>query len=288
MQDKFSKIKETVIDPQTLMFEMKKKKKDLLFWTIGIITTLLIFFFISSKDFSFLLVMSSISQLLSFLIVFLKVYNYQNCSGLSVNTMICYSILLGSRLCSTMFYYGYLPADSAGDWFYQLTEILSLVVCVLIIYMIKNTYKDTSDLYNDVVSYQYLAIPTLGLALLVHTSLNRNFITDVLWTFSMYLEAVAVYPQINLFQKKGGQIESYTSHYVSLQGLSRLFSLIFWWDTYNELNESIDDSYSLFHSYCGYFIILSQVIQLLIMIDFYYLYFKSLWKGEKMNVENII
>jgi hypothetical protein len=285
MQDHISKIKEVVSDPQTLMFEMRKKKKDLIFWVAGIILTIIIFFFISSKDYSFLLVLSSLVQMGSFLIIIMKVYSYQNCSGLSLNTLICYSILLASRLTSTLFYNGYLPSDQAGDWFYQLTECISLICAVLLTYMIQKIFKDTSDSYNDVVDYKYLVFPALGLAFLVHTSLNRSFLTDVLWTFSMYLEAVAVFPQINLYIKKGGQVEPYTSHYVALQGLSRIFSLLFWWDTYPELNESLDHSYSLFHSYCGYFIILSQLVQLIIMADYYYHYFKSIWKGERMTID---
>jgi hypothetical protein len=104
----------------------------------------------------------------------------------------------------------------------------------------------------------------------------------------MYLEGVAIFPQIHLFQKKGGQIESYTSHYVSLQGLNRLLTLVFWYYTYEELNEENEDSYSFFHTYTGYFLIFSQVIQLLLMVEFYYFYFKSWFKGEKMSISSEI
>jgi len=287
MQESFSKIKEVVKDPQALMFEMRKKRKDVIFWAVGILITILVFFFISSKDYSFLVVLSSTTQALSFIIILMKVYSYQNCSGLSLNTLICYMILLAARLSSTIFYHGYLPSDQAGDWFYQLTEVISLICCGLLIYLMMFTFKDTANIYDDTIDYKYLVIPNVLLALLVHTSLNRNFLTDTMWTFSMYLEAFAVYPQIYLFQKKGGQIESYTSHYVALQGLSRVFSLLFWYDTYPELNEYLDHSFSLFHHYCGYFIILSQVIQIIIMLDYYYLYFKSMFKGEKMIVSEI-
>lgn len=287
MQDGLNKIKDVVKDPQTLMFEMRKKRKDVIFWVAGIILTLIVFFFISSKDYSFLIVLSSLVQTLSFIIILIKVFSYQNCSGLSLNTLIAYVILLASRLSSTIFYSGYLPSDQAGDWFYQLTEIVSLICASLLVYLMMYTFRDTANLYDDNVEYKYLAGPTFLFALLVHTGLNRNFLTDILWTFSMYLEAVAVYPQIYLFQKKGGQIESYTSHYVALQGLSRLFSLLFWYDTYPELNEPNDASFSLFQSWCGYFIILSQLIQIVIMLDYYYLYFKSMFKGEKMIISDI-
>lgn len=284
-----SKIKDFLSDPQNLLFEFQRKKNDVFLWIGFVIFTLLVYIFISSKTFSFFLVLSVLSQFFSFFIVTYKVWLYQNSSGLSLNTMKCYLIIIISRLSSTMFYYGYLPSDDAGDWFYQLCEVLTVIFIVIIILFITKLFKETSETENeDQIDYKYLLLPAFILALLVHTGLNRNFFTDVAWSFSMYLESVSIYPQLFLFQKKGGQIESHTSHYVSLQGLSRLFSLIFWWYTYSELNSEMDDSYSAFHSYTGYFIIGSQIIQIIIMGDFYYYYIKAILKGEKMSISNDI
>ena len=283
------KVKKIVSDPQNLMFELQKKKKDVLMWIAFIILSILIYLFLSGGNFSFIYILSALTQTFSLFIIVYKVYFYQNTSGISLNSMICYLILISSRLTSTLFYYGYLPADSSGDWFYQLCEITSVVLVIIIIFFIKNLFRETAETENeDQIHYSYLVIPTFILALLVHTSLNRNFFTDIAWSFSMYLEAVSIYPQLYLFQKKGGVIESHTSHYVSLQGLSRFLSLIFWWFTYDELNNEMDDSFSIFHSYTGYFIIGSQILQIIIMIDFYYFYFKSLLKGEKMNISSEI
>ena len=274
-------------DPEKLFFELQKRKKDVIFWIIAITIITFITIFISSQDYSFLLVLSSLTQMFAFIIVVIKVYTFQNSSGLSINTLICYALLLSARLFTNLLFSGYLPSDNSGDWFYQLTEIISLLCVLLLIYLILRVYTETSDYINDKVSFYYLAIPTFILACIVHSSLNGYLPTDITWCFSMYLEAVAIFPQIQLFVVKKGQIETYTSHYVALCGLSRLLSLIFWWDTYPELNTEVGNSISFFCNYCGYFIIASQVIQLLIMIDYYYLYFKSLLKGEAMNTLNI-
>ena len=277
----------TFSDPQVLMFEIRKRKKDVIFWATGIIFALLIFFFISSKDYSFFLVLSSLVQALAFIIIFIKVFNYQSSGGLSISTLICYAILFASRLTSTLFFNGYLPSDDAGDWFYQLTEIVSLLTVLLLIYLTKTAFQDTSDLRLDTFPFYYLVLPCFVLALFIHSDLNHFIVTDFLWAFSMYLEAVAIFPQIRLFALKQSQIETYTSHYVALCGISRLLSLLFWWDTYPELNTSSEDSFLFFNSYCGYFIILAQLSQIVIMADFYYLYFKSLLKGESMNTINL-
>jgi hypothetical protein len=278
------KIKDMSRDPKILVYEMKKRRKDIIFWTSVIIVILLIFVFISSKDFSFFLVLSSIVQTCAFLIILLKVTNYQSTSGLSANTLICYGILLFARLTSTLFFPGYLPSDSSGSWLYQLSDIISLLICILLVYLIYFKYRETSDIMSDgKIPFYFLVIPSYILAIMFRSSLNNNAFCDINWAFSMYLETFAIFPQILLFTIKKGQIESFTSHYVALCGLSRLFSLIFWFDTYEELV-----TYDLyFGKYVGYFIIGSQILQLIIMADYYYLYFKSILKGQAINTMDI-
>ena len=278
------KLREMTRDTRILMFELKKRRKDIIFWFSVVFAILFIYIFISSKDFSFFLVLSSIVQTSAFVIILLKVTDRQNVSGLSANTLICYSILLFARLTSTLFYPGYLPNDSSGSWLYQLSDIISMLICCLLIYLLYFKYRETSDLILDnKIPFYFLVVPSYLLAMLVKSNLNNNFFCDTNWAFSMYLETVAIFPQILLFTIKKGQIEKFTSHFVALCGLNRLFSLIFWWDTYDELNHSE----SFFGAYIGYFIIGAQILQLLIMADYYYLYFKSILKGNEINMMDI-
>lgn len=278
------KLREMTRDTRILMFELKKRRKDIIFWLSVVFAILFIYIFISSKDFSFFLVLSSIVQTSAFVIILLKVTDRQNVSGLSANTLICYSILLFARLTSTLFYPGYLPNDSSGSWLYQLSDIISMLICCLLIYLLYFKYRETSDLILDnKIPFYFLVVPSYLLAVLVKSNLNNNFFCDTNWAFSMYLETVAIFPQILLFTIKKGQIEKFTSHFVALCGLNRLFSLIFWWDTYDELNHSE----SFFGAYIGYFIIGAQILQLLIMADYYYLYFKSILKGNEINMMDI-
>ena len=278
------KLREMTRDTRILMFELKKRRKDIIFWFSVVFAILFIYIFISSKDFSFFLVLSSIVQTSAFVIILLKVTDRQNVSGLSANTLICYSILLFARLTSTLFYPGYLPNDSSGSWLYQLSDIISMLICCLLIYLLYFKYRETSDLILDnKIPFYILVVPSYLLAVFVKSNLNNNFFCDTNWAFSMYLETVAIFPQILLFTIKKGQIEKFTSHFVALCGLNRLFSLIFWCDTYDELNHSE----SFFGAYIGYFIIGAQILQLLIMADYYYLYFKSILKGNEINMMDI-
>jgi hypothetical protein len=287
MSSTIDRFKEVIRDPTALKFEARKRKKDIIFWIVVLVIITSAYFILSNKDYSFLLVLSSTIQMFSFLIIVIKVYNFQSSAGLSYNSILCYAIILISRLTSTLFYNGYLPADTAGDWFYQLTEIIGLSCCLCLVYMLRVSHRDTADTEKDGVDYKYLVIPAAALALLIHPSLNRNVITDVLWTISMYLEGVAIFPQLYLFKEKKGVVEAYTSHYVALQGLSRLFSLVFWFDTFQELQEASSKGYSLFNAYVGYFVMLAQILQLLIMIDYYWHYFKSIWKRDNIDMNLI-
>ena len=223
----------------------------------------------------------------SFLIILLKIIKFKNCNGLSLNTLICYLLVLFGRLSSNLFYVTYLPNDDSGDWFYQLTEIISFTLIIYLIYLIKIKFNETSDLNLDNIKYYYFTIPCLIIAFFIHPTLNSNILTDTLWTFSIYLQAFSIFPQIQLFINKKGKIENYTSNYIALCGLSTLFSILYWFDCYNYLNSWDIVLFPLFSQSVGYFILFFQFLQLFIMIDFYYLYFKSLCKGKEIDTLSV-
>ena len=172
--------------------------------------------------------------------------------------LICYLLVLFGRLSSTLFYVTYLSNDDSGDWFYQLTEIISFILIIYLIYKIK--FKETSDLNFDNIKYYYFTIPCLIIAIFIHPTLNSNILTDTLWTFSMYLQTFSILPQIQLFINKKGKIENDTSHYVALCGLSTLFSLLYWFDCYNSLNSWNVVLFPLFSQFVGYFILFFQCL----------------------------
>ena len=95
------------------------------------------------------------------------------------------------------------------------------------------------------------------LAIIFHPNLNGSFIGDFPWTFALFLESLAMFSQLDVFRKKGGEIEQFTSHFVGSSGLSRLFHFIFWIFTFKELNESEFEgkSSALIIGYSGYFVI---------------------------------
>ena len=71
---------------------------------------------------------------------------------------------------------------------------LSIGTCYLIFVKFKATY----DGNHDSMRAEFLVVPALGLACLINTSFD---VMEVLWTFSIYLESVAILPQLFMISK---------------------------------------------------------------------------------------
>ena len=261
-------------DPQILKLEIRKRKKDLIFWGTSIMAILIIFIFLCSKDSSVYLTLSSLTQMLAFIIILLKVTNFENCSGLSVNSIICFIIMLVCRSVVILFFS--LDLYVANSFFYFLSEFASLIICCYLLYLMYYKYSETSDIMIDnKIPFYYLAIPSFLLAILFKPYLFRNWFGDLNWIYSTFMEAIAIYPQIILFLTKKRQIEKFTSHYIALQGLSTFFSFVFWVANFENIN---DNDSLLLGGYCGYLVVLAQILQFIFVIDYYYLYLKAVFQ----------
>ncbi|CAN0027218.1 unnamed protein product, partial [Hapterophycus canaliculatus] len=71
----------------------------------------------------------------------------------------------------------------------------------------KSTYQKEADSFGALHvptewGTLYIFVPCLLLAVVVHPTLNKHFLSDTAWTFSMYLESMAIVPQLFMFQKQ--------------------------------------------------------------------------------------
>lgn len=71
------------------------------------------------------------------------------------------------------------------------------------------TLTDNKPVPGEVGALLYLAVPCFVLAVIFHPGLNSHFLADTTWAFSMYLESVAMLPQLYMFQK---QVRPSVSH----------------------------------------------------------------------------
>ena len=98
----------------------------------------------------------------------------------------------------------------------------------------------------------------------------------------MYLEAIAMIPQIYMFQKQasdqGGFVEALIGHTMFALGFSRIFELFFWIVSFRELADMNGSRLP------GYIFLLSQLGQVINMADFFYYYFTSITQGVPMQL----
>ncbi|MBW02355.1 ER lumen protein-retaining receptor 1, partial [Eschrichtius robustus] len=93
----------------------------------------------------------------------------------------------------------------------------------------------------------------------------------ILWTFSIYLESVAILPQLFMVSKTG-EAETITSHYLFALGVYRTLYLFNWIWRYH------------FEGFFDLIAIVAGLVQTVLYCDFFYLYITKVLKGKKLSL----
>lgn len=97
-----------------------------------------------------------------FIFLIFKAFSQRSVAGLSLKTLELYAFVFLFRLSSVLRYQGYLPYDRSGDWLYSFLEIVALVLCCGVIYLVTVRFNSTYELRYD--TFGWLHVPTeLGL-----------------------------------------------------------------------------------------------------------------------------
>jgi hypothetical protein len=87
-----------------------------------------------------------------------------------------------------------------------------------------NVFRPTHDPSIDTFKIEYILAPCLVLSLLF----NYKFtFSEILWSFSIWLEAVAILPQLFMLQRTG-EAETITTHYLAALGAYRALYIPNW------------------------------------------------------------
>lgn len=95
-------------DPEKCRKWVSDHQSSLKAWLGFTAAVLVIFFLLSDGDYSFLLTLSSFIGMFSFLMVIFTIERSRTCAGVSLKMFECYVVLLFARLCSIMFFEGYV------------------------------------------------------------------------------------------------------------------------------------------------------------------------------------
>merc|ERR1712203_1181213 len=128
---------------------------------------------------------------------------------------------------------------------------------------ISQTYERSTDSFQYEI---YLLGPCCVLGLI---STEEYTIPEVLWTISIWLESVAIIPQLVLLQQMR-EVENLTSQFVAAMGAYRALYILNWVYRY------FVDDYITWVGWTG------GLLQTILYGDFFYYFAKSKWYGNKL------
>jgi hypothetical protein len=216
-------------------------------------------------------------QCLSFVLVGLKVSSTRSAAGISARTLGLSALSLCCRLSSTLLRDGYLPVDASGDWVYQAVDLCSLS---MVAYLLRQTLSVRRSSYqesSDTCGVWGLILGALCMAALFHADMNRSFFFDCLWTMGLFLDAIAMVPQLWLITKTGGTVEALTSHYIATTLVSRLLSGYFWYLNFEHV--ACDAFWVEGFNHGSWGILAAHAVHFLLLGDFAYYYVKACLRG---------
>lgn len=193
-----------------------------------------------------------LSHLVAVIILLLKIWKTRSCSGISGKSQVLFAVVFTTRYLDLLTTYVSL--------YNTLMKIVFIVSSYVTVYLIYHKFKSTYGRSQDTFRIEYVLGGCGLLALLIHESRPEQYlILEILWTFSIYLEAVAILPQLFMITRTR-EAETITSHYLFFLGLYRGLYIFNW--IYRYYTEGFHDTIP----------VVAGIIQTILYCDFFYLY----------------
>ncbi|XP_062508620.1 ER lumen protein-retaining receptor 2-like [Corticium candelabrum] len=201
-----------------------------------------------------------LSHLLAIIILLVKIWKTRSCAGISGKSQVLFALVFTTRYVDLVI--------SFVSIYNTVMKIIFIVTSYATIFLVYVKFKATYDSNHDTFRAEFLVVPCAGLAFLVNHEFSA---VEILWTFSIYMESLAILPQLFMISKTG-QAETITSHYLFALGLYRGLYLVNW----------------IFRYYTeGFFDLIAIVagaVQTVFYCDFFYLYITKVLKGQKLQL----
>ena len=190
----------------------------------------------------------------SIVVLILRLRVSKNANGISIKTQELYLVVFIAR---------YLDLFTSFYSIYNTIMKISYIAATsYIIYLVRSTepfrtnYEKTHDSFRH---WHFAVLPSAVIAIITCFIQGTYGIIDLFWTFSIYLEALAIVPQLVVLQRYR-EVENLTGHYVFFLGAYRLLYIFNW--VYRAHYEAFYKHNWVVYS-CG-------VVQTLLYIDFFY------------------
>jgi ER lumen protein retaining receptor len=199
-----------------------------------------------------------LSHLAAIIILLAKIWKTRSCAGISGKSQALFACVFLTRYLDLVFSFISVYNTSM--------KVIYIALSIGTCYLIFMKFKPTYDSNHDTFRVEFLAAPCVILALIVNHAFTP---TEVLWTFSIYLEAVAILPQLFMMSKTG-EAETITSHYLFMLGMYRALYIVNW--VYRYHTEEFFDPIA----------VVAGCVQTVLYIDFFYLYITKVLKGKSL------
>ena len=199
-----------------------------------------------------------LSHLLAIVLLLLKIWKTRSCAGISGKSQALFLVVFVTRYLDLL--------TNFVSLYNTVMKLFFIGSAAGTVYLMYFKFKATYDGNHDTFRVEFLLAPAMLLAVV----LNHEFsVMEILWTFSIYLESVAILPQLFMVSKTG-EAETIPSHYLFALGSYRGLYILNWIYRYH------------YENFYDVIAIVAGIVQTVLYCDFFYLYVTKVMAGKKI------
>ncbi|GAA5864463.1 hypothetical protein JCM3774_005136 [Rhodotorula dairenensis] len=205
--------------------------------------------------------LGDLSHLASIFILIHKITTSRSARGISFKSQLVYLVVFLTRYLDLL----------TGPWislYNTVMKIFFISSSAYVLYLIKSKYRPTQDPAIDTFRLEYIIGPCAVLGLIFNYKFS---VTEILWSFSIFLEAVAILPQLFMLSRTG-EAETITTHYLFALGAYRALYIPNW--VYRYFTEDKIDLIA----------VVAGIVQTALYSDFFYIYYTKVLQGQKFEL----
>lgn len=211
---------------------------------------------------------SVIAEALGLLMLRSKIVGQGSVSGISGMTVCMYALVYMMR---ELLLLPPLEWQALDGWAVEVLQLPSILMILDITRSVFVGYRNTYQEDLDVLKMQYLVPGCIALALLLHPTFTQGFAYSCCWTAYLYMDVIALLPQIVMMARGGGKVEAPIAHFVAATALRWGVDLSFWYYSFDLGPQGYIGNFN----YSGWLIVAVHVLSLVFVADFMYYYIKA-------------
>ncbi|KAK0241105.1 ER lumen protein retaining receptor-domain-containing protein [Armillaria nabsnona] len=201
-----------------------------------------------------------LSHLASIFILLHKIRTTRSCRGISFKTQALYVAIFVTRYLDLLYRWVSI--------YNFVMKLFFIVSSCYILYLMRYRFRPTHDPSIDTFRIEYLLGPCVVLSFIFNYKFS---FTEILWSFSIFLESVAILPQLFMLQRTG-EAETITTHYLAALGIYRALYIPNW--IYRYFTDGVVDPIA----------VTAGIVQTGLYLDFFYVYFTKVLQGQKFEL----